>query len=343
MSDQQWIEAKTDPRVDDLARRYVDLSHPRLGTRAIGCSDDFFAPMERMLSPAPPVFVPDKYDDNGKWMDGWESRRKRTQGYDWCIVRLGTPGRIRAFDIDTSHFTGNFPPAASIEAWYGEGDPGNDANWQELVGKTELRGDSHHVVEISNIEVWSHLRLNIFPDGGVARLRVFGDIYKNWDAVSDEEEIDLAAQLNGGTAVVWNDAHFGVPTNMIAPGKGVNMGDGWETARRRVPGNDWSILKLGNLGTVDRLVVDTAFYKGNYPDRCSIRAANLAVDPGLEEIADLSEKWPLLLREVKLSADAEHEFTSELANLGPITHLRLDIFPDGGVSRLRVFGKKVNA
>lgn len=340
MSSEQWIAAKPSPQVDEIAKRFVDLSHPRLGSKAISCSDEFFAPMDRILSPQSPIFVPDKYDDNGKWMDGWESRRKRVAGHDWCIIKLGAPGRIYAFDIETSHFTGNFPPAASIEAWSGDGEPDENTEWQTLVPQMDLQGDSHHLVEIENGEVWKYLRLNIFPDGGVARLRIFGEIFKNWDAVSKSEMVDLAAQVNGGTAIIWNDAHFGVPSNMIAPGRGINMGDGWETARRRIPGNDWSVLKLGHAGIVENLVVDTKFFKGNFPDRCSIRAKLLEGDVSNDELEAQSENWPILLPEVKLSADAEHGFSDELVKLGPISHLRLDIFPDGGVSRLRLFGKK---
>lgn len=339
MSGESFIPSKSDDRVEALFRKYIDLSHPRLGTEAIACTDDFFAPMARMLDPQPAIFVPDKYDDNGKWMDGWESRRKRTPGHDWCILRLGTPGQIHAVDMDTSHFTGNYAPAASLEAWSGEGDPGDDANWTMLIPETKLAGDSHHPIEIADQGVWTHLRLNIFPDGGVARLRIFGTIHKDWSNVGADEEIDLIAQVNGGTGIAWNDAHFGVPSNMIAPGKGVNMGDGWETARRRVPGNDWSILKLGHPGLVEKILVNTDFFKGNFPDRCSLRGALVDGNPSEDELIKSSERWDLLLPETKLSADADHWF--EPTSNKPISHVRLDIFPDGGISRLRLLGKKV--
>ncbi|MEM7302370.1 MAG: allantoicase [Pseudomonadota bacterium] len=338
MADERWIAGPTDDRVDEMAQKYVDLSHPRLGTEAVACTDDFFAPMHRMLSPEPAIFIEDKYDDHGKWMDGWESRRKRIPGHDWCLIRLGVAGTIRAIDIDTSHFTGNFPPEASVEAFSGPEQPADDAQGVELVPRMTLQGNSHHLVEVESDQVWHWLRLNIFPDGGVARLRVFGEIHKDWEVVSADEQVDLAAQLNGGVAVAWNDAHYGVPANMIAPGKGVNMGDGWETARRRVPGNDWSILKLGHRGAVEKILVDTAFFKGNYPDRCSIRAIALDDDANLDQIGEDSASWPLLLDEQRLSADSEHEF--EPLTHDPVTHIRLDIFPDGGVSRLRLFGKK---
>ena len=334
MSEERWIAAKTDPKAETLARQWIDLAHPRLGSQVISATDDFFAPKERLIDPEPPIFVPGKYDDNGKWMDGWESRRKRVAGYDHCVLRLGNAGRIRGIDIDTSHFTGNYPPEASIEAYAGKNDPDESAEWHELVPRRPLDGDSHHIIDIADDTVWSHLRLNIFPDGGVARLRVFGEIHKDWSDVGAGDLVDLAALVNGGKAVAWNDAHFGVPSNMLAPTKGANMGDGWETRRRREPGNDWAVIALGHPGRLKRILVDTAFFKGNYPDRCSIEgtAAETVGENG-------DEGWFEVLPEVKLQADAEHVFeAADISEHGPITHVRLNIYPDGGISRLRLFG-----
>ncbi len=338
MSDERWIAAKTDPRAEELARQWVDLAHPRLGSVAISTSDDFFAPMERLIDPALPVFVPGKYDDNGKWMDGWESRRKRVPGHDDCVIRLGCPGRIHALDIDTSHFTGNYAPEACVEAWAGDGEPGEGSEWVEIAPRMTLAGDSHHIVDVSSDTVWSHLRLHIYPDGGVARLRVFGEIHKDWSTVTPDDVLDLAAQINGATAVAWNDAHFGVPSNLLAPDRGANMGDGWETRRRREPGNDWAVIRLGHAGTIERALVDTAFFKGNYPDRCSLQGA--ALDAGAEVTESSSNSWQVILPEQKLEADAEHRFEAvAFAAHEPISHVRLNIFPDGGISRLRLFGR----
>ena len=334
MSDERWIAANTDPKAEALARDWIDLAHPRLGSQVISATDDFFAPMERLIDPEPPIFVPGKYDDNGKWMDGWESRRKRVAGYDHCVLRLGNPGRIRGIDIDTSHFTGNYPPEASIEAYAGKDDPDECTQWHELVARRPLDGDSHHVIDIADETVWSHLRLNIFPDGGVARLRVYGEIHKDWSDVGTDDLVDLAALVNGGKALAWNDAHFGVPSNMLAPTKGANMGDGWETRRRREPGNDWAVIALGHPGQVKRILVDTAFFKGNYPDRCSIEGTAAETVGGNGD-----ESWFEVLPEVKLQADAEHVFeAADISEHGPITHVRLNIYPDGGISRLRLFG-----
>ena len=94
----------------------ADLASARLGGRAAAANDDFFAPRANLLKPQPPVFIPGKFTARGKWMDGWESRRRRTPGHDWCVVRLGLPGIVRGVDVDTSFFTGNYPSHCSIDA-----------------------------------------------------------------------------------------------------------------------------------------------------------------------------------------------------------------------------------
>jgi len=319
--------------------QWLPLEHPRLGTRAVAASDEFFGAKERLIEPAAPVFIPDRYDDHGKWMDGWESRRRRGPGHDWCIVKLGIPGVVRGFDIDTSHFTGNFPPSASVEGTVsGEDVPGEDAAWRELLGETPLEGNAHHWHAVHDEEPVTHVRLNIFPDGGVARLRIYGEVRHDWSRVAKDEVVDLLAVENGGRALAASDEHFGSMHNLNVAGRGINMGDGWETARRRGPGNDWCLLALGHRGIVERVEIDTAHFKGNYPDRAAIRAAD-AQGLSLPALTTESESWPVLLPESKLAPDREHFFTDELAGVGPVTHLRLSIFPDGGVSRLRVFGR----
>ncbi len=312
---------------------FIRLEQPRLGTRVTFASDEFFAAKERLIDSTEPVFVDDKYDDNGKWMDGWESRRRRTPGYDHCVIRLGVPGIVRGLDIDTSHFTGNYPPQASIDVCISEDDIPEDG-WTELVAKTDLDGDSHHLIPVHNDNSWTHLRLNIFPDGGIARLRVFGEVRAN---EPDEEGVsDLVALRHGGRALSRSDEHYGSMHNLNLPGRGINMGDGWETARRRGPGNDWVIIALGRPGVIERVEVDTAYFKGNYPDRVSIEVATFA---NSEEADNDSGAWQSLLPESKLSMDQQHYFESELQAAGPVTHARMSIYPDGGVSRLRLFGR----
>ena len=310
---------------------WIQLEQPRLGTRVTYATDEFFAAKERLIEPQAPVFIDDKYDDHGKWMDGWESRRKRTPGYDHCIIRLGISGVVHGVDIDTTHFTGNYPPYASIDACVSDADV-PAGGWVEILGKTELQGDAHHFLPIEDNAVWTHLRLNIFPDGGVARLRIYGAILA--DVQSVDGSIDLFALENGGRAIACSDEHYGSMHNLNIAGRGVNMGDGWETARRRGPGNDWVVVALGQPGNIERVEIDTAHFKGNYPDRVSLEAARVAAG----DIA-AAGAWQTLLPEQKLEMDRQHEFADELKALGAVSHVRMSIYPDGGVSRLRLFGK----
>jgi allantoicase len=322
---------------NEFASRWVNLADPRLGAKAILTTDEFFAPAERMLNPQPAVFIPGKYDDNGKWMDGWESRRKRVEGYDYCIVRLAQPGIVKGVDIDTSHFTGNYPPAASIDGCLVDGDPGDGTPWTEVVPAASLQGNSHHLLAVDDDRAWSHVRLNIYPDGGVARLRVYGRVRPDWTKIGRSAVLDLAAVENGGRAVACSDQHYGTPLNLLFPGCGATIGDGWETRRRREPGNEWAIIALGHAGRIKRIEVDTARYKGNYPDRCSVLAAN--VRGGTDQsLVTQSMFWRTLLPEQTLAMDKQHVFTAEVADLGPVTHVRFNIIPDGGVMRLRLFG-----
>jgi len=326
-----------DPDAPEFTRRYVNLADARLGAQALACSDDFFAPMARMLNPEPAVFIPGKYDDHGKWMDGWESRRKRGPGHDWCIVRLARPCQLFGVDLDTSHFTGNFPPAASIDACYlRQGDPNADTAWMPLLPSVNLGGNRHHYFALDRAPPCTHLRVNLYPDGGLARLRAYG--LPELDDGDGNTAIDLISALQGGTIVAANNQHFGLAANLLLPGRGVNMGDGWETRRRREPGNDWCIIALARPGTVEAIEVDTCHFKGNFPDRCSIQAAFVAGGTA-ESLVTQSMFWPQLLPEQKLQMDLQHVFRDEILPHQPISHIRFNIIPDGGVSRLRLFGR----
>ena len=311
---------------------WIQLEQPRFGTRVNYATDEFFAAKERIIDSAPPVFIDDKYDDHGKWMDGWESRRKRIEGHDFCVIRLGVPGVIRGFDIDTSFFTGNFPPEASIEACVSDVDVPEEG-WVEILGRTALSGDSHHYLDVDDDRVWTNVRLHIYPDGGIARLRIYGEVRADFADV--EGYVDLAAVENGGRAIACSDEHYGSMHNLNVPGRGVNMGDGWETARRRGPGNDWVIVALAQPGVIERAEVDTAHFKGNYPDRVSLDAGRF--DDDSQAVPD-SANWQALLPETKLKMDQQHYF-EDLADIGDVSHVRMSIYPDGGVSRLRLFGR----
>jgi allantoicase len=336
-----------DPNAPAFTRRFPNLADPRLGAAALACTDDFFAVMHRMLNPEPAVFVPGKYDENGTWMDGWESRRKRVAGHDWCVVRLGVRGRLAGVDIDTSHFTGNYPPAASLEGIDWDGPPGSspgpDAPWVEALPSVGLGPSAHHyhAVDATRAGPFTHVRLHIWPDGGVARLRIYGRPEPRVGEAPEtnaDGRVDLVAARNGGTVIAANNQHFGLAANLLVPGRGVNMGDGWETRRRREPGNDWCILALGRPGVIEHIEVDTAFFKGNFPAGCAVRAAR--VEGGTEEsLVTQAMFWPEVMGQRALTADAIHHFHDGLAALGPVTHVRFDIFPDGGVSRLRLWGR----
>jgi allantoicase len=324
---------------ENLRRQYVNLAQPRLGAEVVHATDDFFADKARLIDPTEPVFIPGKYDANGKWMDGWESRRKRTRGHDWCVIRLGVPGLVAGFEIDTRHFTGNYPPGAEIFVCRSdEAVPDEEASWTRVTERLALHGDDRVYVAVAHEEPATHVRLDIFPDGGVARVRVWGRVAKDWASVDADTRLDLLAMENGGRGIIANDEHYGCIENLTAPGRGANMGDGWETRRRREPGHDWAVLELGAPGRIEEIVVDTAHFKGNYPDRCFLQgAASAGGSP--EEIASASESWPLLLPEAKLEADKVHVFRDRIADLGAIRFVRLNIIPDGGISRLRLVGR----
>jgi len=330
---------KTAPEFAQL----TDLAAERLGGKVLYATDDFFAEKENLIKPGRGIFITDKYTDRGKWMDGWESRRKRTPGHDWAVIQLATPGKIKGFDIDTNFFLGNHPPHASIEAVYlNDADPVKEWHsdaiaWKEILPKSHLDAGSQNFYESNSDEIYTHLRLHIYPDGGVARLRVYGEVFKNWDTVSENETIDLIAAINGGKALACNDMFFSAMGNLIMPGRGVNMGDGWETKRNRTPGNrDWVIVKLATPGSIDKIIVDTCHFKGNYPDTCSIEGCLSYHD---NSVIKGETEWETILPQQKLSADHEHEFINEIKTRGTYSHIRLNIFPDGGISRLRLFGK----
>lgn len=315
---------------------WIDLASRRLGGQTLDCSDDFFAEMENLLKPDAPVFIADKYTERGKWMDGWESRRKRTEGYDWCVIKLGAQGLIHGINVCTRHFAGNAPQKISLEASCIQGTPQANTQWMTILDNTDVKPDSDNFFDINHSQQWTHVRLNIFPDGGVARLRVYGEPSIHWNWFLPNEPIDLAYIKNGARPLTCSDMFFSSMENLIMPERGKDMGDGWETKRRRGGREcDWIVIKLGAVGNIEKVIVDTAHFKGNFPDSFILEAALLTS----QKMPDEHTQWQTIINQTKLSADAEHFYKDEILNKEKhFNHVRLSIYPDGGVSRLRVFG-----
>ncbi|XP_012261272.2 allantoicase-like [Athalia rosae] len=357
---------------------FNELASKRNGGKIVFATDDWFAEAENLLKDDEPVFKEGLFTDAGKWMDGWETRRKRCQGHDWAVIALNKPSTVMGLCVDTAFFTGNYAPRFSIQAakltdqearmfpkrrgTLGTAASQSDLeqvarlkseNWKTLVqmttlepGYEETRRNYFHVP--AN-ETWTHLRLNIFPDGGIARLRVFGLTTPDWNRINRKEQIDLIACENGAVCEGYSDAHYGHPRNLIKPGRGINMGDGWETARRldrppvleaddsgilRVPGSEWAFFKLGHVGVVRSIEVDTQHFKGNFPDSVKIEGvlATENQDPA-------SFAWKTIMAPKKLSPDKQHYYEiDDLVSCGPVSHVRITMAPDGGISRVRIFG-----
>ncbi len=322
----------------------VDLASERLGGRVVWANDEFFAPKQNLLKASKPIFLEGKYTDRGKWMDGWETRRRRTPGYDWCIIRLGLAGIIRGVAVDTSYFTGNYPEYCSIDACEAEGQPAtkklesNETRWIGILPKTGLKGDTQNLIPIQSSIRCTHLRFKIYPDGGVARLRVHGDVIPDMKRLlAQPGEIDLAAVENGGRAILSSDQFYSEPLNLLMPGRGKDMSDGWETKRRRGPGHDWVVLQLGIAGTIRGVEVDTAHFKGNFPESCSLEACHAQM-ASADDLRNANLPWKEILPRTKLKANARHMFREQIGDAGTASLVRFNIYPDGGVSRLRILG-----
>ncbi|MDQ1628518.1 MAG: allantoicase [Actinomycetota bacterium] len=303
-----------------------DLCDERLGAAVVGRSDEYFALADNLLRPEPAEFKAGLYNKRGKWMDGWETRRRRGPGVDWCIVRLGAPGIVRGVVVDTAHFTGNHPQECWLEGCAVDGYPSAeelaDADWVALGSRTSLSGDHKHLVNVSQGARITHVRLTISPDGGVARLRVHGE------PVPDPRDIwgmplDLAGLEFGGLVVDCSDMYFSHRHNLNQPTAPASMADGWETRRRRGPGNDWAIVRLADEGVIRIAEVDTRFFKGNAP-------ASFSLD------GKVDGAWEPVLAQTALRPHMRHRF--RVPHHGPVTHVRLNVFPDGGVARLRLWG-----
>ena len=303
--------------------RLPDLASRRVGGGVVWANDELFAERENLIRPTEPVFQPSTFGHKGQIYDGWETRRRRADGVDQAVVRLGLPGVVRGVVVDTAFFTGNYPPFASVQACAVEGYPSPaelaDADWVELVARSPLAGDSKNPFPVEDPRRFTHVRLTIHPDGGVARLRVHGEPVADPRFV-DLSSLDLAALENGATISGCSNMFYSAPANLISPGFAAVMGEGWETARRRDDGNDWVSVRLAGPGVVRLAELDTSHFKGNAPGWASLSDGTGA---------------PLLER-VRLQPDTRHRFV--LPGDREVDEVRMDVYPDGGMARLRLYG-----
>ena len=355
--------------IDTIFSSTTNLTTTVLGARILSCSDDYFAPASNLLTLTPANRKPGVYVHTGAWMDGWESRRHNTKPFDWVVVKLGCVGWIEAVEVDTSHFNGNEAPAAGLDGCYlagdAEGRSGVDGDgfggWEEVLPPQPCGPSQRQAWKVGGGVMgkeYTHLRLKMYPDGGIARLRVYGSVVPPALAASyldgtERPLEDLASALNGGVAIACSDQHFGVKSNLLLPGRGKDMGDGWETARSRAKGHtDWVICRLGLKGrSIEKIVVDTKDFRGNFPRAVRVEGiaqdiAKAALSTEDEPKADSPQWLPMLKDEQSCSADTEHVFeSSELTDYTAVegkvwTHIKLTIIPDGGVKRLRIFGHR---
>jgi len=324
----------------------VDLACDRFGGSVVAANDEFFAPKENLIKRDAPIWIDGKYTERGKWMDGWETRRRRDvsdESHDWCIVRFGAPGRVAGVNVDTANFKGNYPAACAIDVTDAGGVPSVEtlvvAVWREILPRTPLRGDAQNLLAVDSAPRATHLRLRIYPDGGVARLRAHGHVAADWVALRNRGDVDLAAAAHGGFVVACSDMFFGSRHNLIMPGDATHMGDGWETRRRRGPGHDWTIIRLAAPGMIRRVEVDTRHFKGNAPGACGLAACAVENETLLLEALDAPGLWQELLPRTSLQPHARHSFESEILSSERATHVRFSIYPDGGIGRLRLYGR----
>jgi allantoicase len=318
--------------------RLPDLAVRTAGGAVVAANDEFFAEKENLITPGPALFQAHTFGHKGQVYDGWETRRRRSEGHDWAIVRLGMPGVVRGVVIDTAHFTGNFPAQASVEACALDGHPAPDevaaAAWTEIVPRASLGGDAAHEFAVSDERRFTHVRLNIFPDGGVARLRVHGEVVPD-PALLAGLPLDLAALEHGALVTDCSNLFYSRPGNLISPGQARVMGDGWETARRRFTerweeSNDWLIVRLAAPGVIRLAELDTTHFCGNAPGAAALRSLRPGASPGDPGA------WSELLPRTRLQPDTRHRFVLPAAE--PASHVRLDVYPDGGMARLRLYG-----
>ncbi|HJO13846.1 MAG: allantoicase [Pelagibacteraceae bacterium] len=322
-----------------IIKNTTDLANPLLGTKIVRCTDEFFASARRIINSSPPIFKENVFDSHGKWMDGWETRRRRSKGNDNVIIKLGKPGIIKLVDVDTTFFNGNQPEYAELEGCFSKNSNLKNVKWFKIAKKNKIKPNQSNILKSKSLKTFNFVRLNIFPDGGVARLRLFGDIDLSLQKISNKNIIDLASVINGSQVVACSDEHFGNANNILLPSKSKNMGNGWETRRRRGKGYDWVLLKLGISGYPISFEINTHYFKGNYPDSFSIQGVNNNKKKSINSIIKNSKKWKTIITKTKLKPDNSLKIKMLKKFYKKYNFIKLNIYPDGGISRFRVFGK----
>ncbi|BFZ55090.1 Allantoicase [Savitreella phatthalungensis] len=333
--------------IDHVDKSLTNLISADVGGQICGFSDEYFASASNLLNPKEPVRRAGYYVETGAWFDGWETRRHNPEPTDWVVIKLGLTGSIYGCEIDTAYFNGNEAPAISVEASVlaGDNETWQQASWEEVIPKTACGPSQRHFFVLKHPrtgKAFTHVKLHQHPDGGIARFRLLGRVTPQLPQ-DTSSLFDAASIGSGARAVACSDQHFGRKENLILPGRGIDMGDGWETARSRSPDHcDWAVIQLGARVEVDTIVIDTAHFRGNFPE--SIEVLGIDVPTNTADTTDWSnvQGWQSILGRSKTQADKEHSFeSSQLVNRGPFSHVRLIIHPDGGVKRIRVFGRCV--
>ncbi|MFI6866830.1 allantoicase [Nocardia sp. NPDC050406] len=317
-----------------------DLALRSYRAGVVAASDESFEERENLIQPWEPRFSAETFGPKGQEYDGWETRRRRSPGHDWAVIRLGMPGIVRGVVIDTAWFKGNYPPYASVEACRFSGYPSaaqlnSTAEWVEIVPRTALSGDTKHEFPVSDERIFTHVRLNIHPDGGVARLRVHGEVVPDPDLLTGLT-VDLAALENGARALACSDLFYSAADNMLAPGLARNQAEGWETARRRDDGNDWAIIRLAAQGIPELVEIDTTNLLYNSPGEVRVLGIDHAGEEPLPSPEDPA--WFEVLSRTSVQPDTPHRIRLSATAKRATTHIRLDIYPDGGIARLRLLG-----
>ncbi|PPR47449.1 MAG: allantoicase [Alphaproteobacteria bacterium MarineAlpha5_Bin9] len=320
-----------------IKKNNIDLANPNLGTKILIFSDQFFAPAKRIINPEAPIFKEGVYDNHGKWMDGWETRRRRDKGNDYLVIKLGKAGKIKYFDVDTSFFNGNQPQYAQIDGTYSTNNLSKKTKWQKITNKIKIKPDSSNILKSITSKTFTHIRLNIYPDGGVARLKIMGLIDISINKSLLNKNTNLISILNGSRVIACSDEHFGNANNILLPGKSKNMGNGWETRRRRGLGYDWVIIKLAIPAIPNLYEINTHHFKGNFPDAFSIQGAMNGKKLSTKSIIHHSLKWNTIIEKTKLKANNSIRILKN--NNKKINYIKLNIFPDGGISRFKIYGK----